>query len=263
VPGGGSGVAGMLVPLLLWLTPAAAAPMTAEQVRDAVAGAPGGKADLSGKDLRGADLTGLDLSGANLAGADLSGASLRGVRLVGTDLTDANLTKADLTFAWIIRADFTHARLRGTTLQTIVTSRGMDNTPDQAARFVNADLSDASITVHFSFDDLRGASFAHAHMTVDSANQSMGLLRTEFMSANLDKADFTGAGLGRVSFRFARLNGARFTGADLGGADFTGAYLSGADFTGANLHDATFSSATVDGAVGLDPLLSAGSARSN
>jgi uncharacterized protein YjbI with pentapeptide repeats len=71
-----------------------------------------------------------------------------------------------------------------------------------------ADLSDASITVHFSFDDMRGANFSHAHMTVIMANQSMGLLRTEFISAKLDGADFTGAGLGHVSFRFAKLKGA-------------------------------------------------------
>ena len=50
---------------------------------------------------------------------------------------------------------------------------------------MRADLSDASITVHFSYDDMRGANFSHAHMTVNMANQSMGLLRSEFMSANL------------------------------------------------------------------------------
>ena len=115
--------------------------------------------------------------------------------------------------------------------------------------------------MHFSFDDMRGANFSRAHMTVDSANQSMGLLRTEFMSANLDGADFTGAGLGRVTFRFARLNGARFNGADLHEADFTGAYLTGADFTGANIRDAIFRSATLTGTRGLDPAIIAGSAR--
>jgi uncharacterized protein YjbI with pentapeptide repeats len=127
--------------------------------------------------MSGDDLTGLDLSGTNLTGANLSGAKLHGVKLVGTNLTGANLTDADLTFAWIIRANLTNARLHSATMQTIVTSTGMDNTPDQAATFVGADLSDASITVHFSFDDMRGANFSHAHMTVIMANQSMGLLR--------------------------------------------------------------------------------------
>ena len=143
--------------------------------------------------MSGDDLTGLDLSDANLTGANLSGSNLHGVKLVGANLTRADLTKADLTFAWIIRANFTHARLHDATMQTVVTSTGMDNTPDQAAIFVGADLSDASVTVHFSFDDMRGASFSHAHMTVVMANQSMGLLRTEFIAAKLDGADFTGA----------------------------------------------------------------------
>ena len=68
-------------------------------------------------------------------------------------------------------------------MQTMVTSTGMDNTPDQAATFVEADLSDAVITVHFSFDDMRGVNFSRAHMTETWRNESMGLLRTEFMSA--------------------------------------------------------------------------------
>lgn len=227
--------------------------MTAEQVRAAVAAQTEGHADLAGRDMSGLDLTGLDLSGAKLAHANLAGANLHGVKLVGADLSDADLTGADLTFAWIIRADFSRAKLRGATLQTVVTSAAMDNTPDQAARFVGADLSGASITVHFSFDDMRGANFSHAHMTVVMANQSMGLLRSEFMSAKLDGADFTGAGLGHVTFRFAHLDGAHFAGADLTSADFTGAYLTGADFTGAKVTDASFESAVLAGVTGLDP----------
>jgi uncharacterized protein YjbI with pentapeptide repeats len=128
----------------------------------------------------------------------------------------------------------------------------MENTREQAAIFAEADLSGASITVHFSFDDLHGANFSHADMSVVMANQSMGMLRTEFLGANLEGADFTSAGLGHVTFRYAKLNGARFVGADLGDADFTGAYLSGADFTGANLRGATFEAATLTGAKGLD-----------
>jgi uncharacterized protein YjbI with pentapeptide repeats len=177
------------------------------------------------------------------------------------DLTRADLSEADLTFAWVMRANLTGARLHGATMQTIVTSTGMDNTPDQAAQFVGAGLSDASITVHFSYDDMRGANFEGAHMAANMANQSMGLLRTEFMSANLDGANFTGARLGHVTFRFARLNGARFNGADLSNADFTGAYLAGADFTGANVHGATFEGATVAGIKGLDQSTVAGSAK--
>ena len=152
----------LLTPLLLWAASTralAADHMSVEEVRSAVAAVPARTVDLSGRDMSGDDLTDLDLSGANLTGANLTGANLHGVKLVGTDLTDADLTKADLTFAWIIRANFTSARLHGATMQTVVTSTGMENTPDQAAIFVGADLSDASITVHFSFDDMRGANF--------------------------------------------------------------------------------------------------------
>jgi uncharacterized protein YjbI with pentapeptide repeats len=226
--------------------------MSADEVRSAAAAAPAGTVDLTGSDMSGDDLTGLDLSGFNLTGANLSGANLHGVKLVGANLTGANLTNADLTFAWIIRANFTHARLHGATMQTIVTSVGMDNTPDQAAIFVGADLSDASITVHFGFYDMRGANFSHAHMSVVMANQSMGMLRTEFIAAKLGEADFTGAGLGHVTFRYAKLAGAHFNGADLSKAEFDGADLTDADFTGANVTGTSFESATLTAVKGLD-----------
>ena len=106
--------------------------------------------------------------------------------------------------------------------------------------------------MHFSFYDMRGANFSHANMTVVMGNQSMGLLRTEFIAANLDGANFAGAGLGHVTFRFAKLRGANFQGADLADADFTGAYLNGADFTGAKTPRAIFESATLTDVKGLD-----------
>lgn len=245
-------VAGVLAVILGWAAPCLAADhLTAERVRAMVAAASGGKIDLAGRNMRGDDLSGLDLSGANLAGASLTGANLHGVKLVGADLTSADLSGCDLAFAWIMRANFSFARLHGARMQSIVTSTGMENTRDQAAVFVGADLSDAAITVHFSYDDMRGANFSNAHMTVNVANQSMGLLRTEFMDANLTGANFTDAGLGHVSFRFAKLSGARFNGADLTYADFSGADLSDADFTGAKVADATFASANLAGVRGL------------
>lgn len=184
----------------------------AAEVRAMVAAAPAGGVDLSGKDLSGDDLTGLDLSGARLIGTDLSGANLHGVKLVGADLTGANLSRADLTFAWFIRAKFDHANLSGATLQTVVTSTGMENTPEQAASFVGANLSDAKITVHFSFDDMRGANFSHADMTVVMANQSMGLLRTEFVAANLDGAKFFRCGAGSRHLPLRQAARCRFPG---------------------------------------------------
>ena len=240
----------LLASSALWAVPSSAADhLTAEQVR-AIAAA--GKADLSGRIMSGDDLTGLDLSGANLAGANLARANLHGVKLVGTNLTGANLEEADLTFAWIIRTNFTGARLHGATMQTVVTSTSIDDTPDQAARFIGADLSNTSITAHFSYDDMRGVNFSHAHMAVNMANPSTRLVRTEFMGASLEGANFAGAELSHVTFRYARLYGAHFNEADLSSADFTGAYLTGADFTDANVSGSTFEGATLTGVKGLD-----------
>lgn len=228
----------------------AAGHLTAEQVKSKVVAA-AGHADLSGMDMQGDDLTGLDMSGANLAGANLAGANLHGVKLVGADLTGADLTKADLTETWIMKAKFDHARMHGATLQVVITSVGMDNTPATAASFAGADLSDTSATVHFSYDDLRGADFRGTRQSVVVANQSMGLLRSEYKEANLQGANFTNAGLGRITFEFAKLNGAIFKGADLTRADFTGADLTGADFTGATTQHAVFDQATMTGVKGL------------
>jgi uncharacterized protein YjbI with pentapeptide repeats len=76
----------------------------------------------------------------------------------------------------------------------------------------------------------------NVYMTVVMANQSTGLLRTEFIPARLNGADFTGAGLGHVTFRYAKLAGAHFDGADLSNAEFDGADLTDGDVTGANFH---------------------------
>ena len=248
----------ILLLAISWLgvEPATAAEhLSGDQVRAMVDAGRGKKIDLSGKDMAGDDLTGLDFSGANLAGADFSKANLHGVKLVDANLTGASLAGADLTFAWFIRANFNHANLHGATLQTVVTSRGMDNTREQAASFVGADLSNTRTTVHFSFDDMRGADFSHADMTVVMANQSMGLLRTEFMSCDLDNANFEGAGLGHVTFRFAKLRHANFRNADLRDVDFIGAYLDGADFTGAKTDRADFDGATLTNVKGLTTAL--------
>ena len=129
-------------------------------------------------------------------------------------------------------------------MQVVITSRGMDNTKETAASFVGADLSDTSATVHFSYDDMHGANFTGTHMSVVLANQSMGMLRSEFNSADLDGANFTNAQLGRITFQFAKLNGAIFRRADLTHADFAGAYLTGADFSGAKLDHTNFDQAT-------------------
>ena len=237
---------------LLWTMPSqAAGHLTAEQARAAVSGLPKDKIDLSNKDMSGDDLTGLDLSGANLTRANLSGADLHGVKLVGADLTEADLTKADLTGTWIMKANFNRAKLHGATLQVVITSEAMDNQPETAASFVGADLSDTFATVHFSYDDMRGANFMGTRMSVVLANQSMGILRSEFKGAKLDGANFTNAGLGHITFEFAKLKDASFRDADLTRADFTGADLTNADFTGAKLDHTTFEQAILTGVTGL------------
>jgi uncharacterized protein YjbI with pentapeptide repeats len=242
----------VLFVILPWAMPLRAEDHLSDaQVRAAVRLMPNGKIDLSDKDMSGDDLSGLDLSFAKLVRAHLAGANLHGVKLVGADLTEADLTNADLTETWIMNAKFDHARLHGATLQVVITSNGMDNSRETAASFVGADLSETSATVHFSYDDMRGANFTGTHMSVVLANQSMGMLRSEFKDANLDGANFTNAQLGRITFEFARLNSAIFRGADLTRADFTGAYLSSADFTGAKLDHTTFEQATLTGAKGL------------
>ncbi len=82
-----------------------------------------------------------------------------------------------------MNAKFDHAHLHGAILQVVITSNGMENTRETAASFVGADLSDTSATVHFSYDDMRGANFTGTRMSVVMANQSMGMLRSEFKGA--------------------------------------------------------------------------------
>ena len=170
-------------------SPAAADHLSAAQVHARIAAAPG-TADLSGLDMSGDDLSGLDLSGANLSHAALAGANLHGVKLVGADLSGANLAHADLTETWIMRAKFDGADLHGAILQVVITSDGMDNKPETAASFVGANLSDTSATVHFSDDNMRGANFTNTRMSVVLANQSMGMLRSEFVDTELAGAKF-------------------------------------------------------------------------
>ena len=90
-------------------------------------------------------------------GADLSDADLRRTKLVGAKLVGAKLPRAKLNFAWIMRADFSHADLSGALLETLVVSAGMETLPDEAAKFVGANLSGAKLTARFSLDDMRDA----------------------------------------------------------------------------------------------------------
>jgi uncharacterized protein YjbI with pentapeptide repeats len=152
-----------------------------------------------------------------------------------------------------MRADFSHADLSGALLETLVVSAGMETLPDEAAKFVGANLSGAKVTARFSLDDMRDADLSHLRASADMHNQSMGLIRTEFARANLANANFEGAALAHVNFEFAKLRRANFSGADLSDADFAGADLTDSDLTGAKTTGAKFTSASLGGVKGLSP----------
>jgi uncharacterized protein YjbI with pentapeptide repeats len=156
-----------------------------------------------------------------------------------------------LNLAWIIRADFSYADLSGAVLETLIVSNGMETLPDEAARFVGANLSGAKVIARFSLDDMRGADLSHLRASADMRNQSMGLIRTDFSRANLADATFEGAELTHVNFEFAKLQRANFSGADLSDADLAGADLTDANLTGAKTTRTIFTSASLTGVRGL------------
>jgi len=228
-------------------SPAWAADLTVDEVRQALAAAtPGKPADFSGKSLERLDLSNLDLSGANFANANMHAVKLDGARLRG-----ANLSGAILNLAWVMRADFTDANLSGASFQGPVVAPGLEISMAHAPVFTRANFSGARIIARFSRFDLRGADFSGAQMGVDMRNQSMGLMRTDFTGANLEGANFAGADLGRALLSWANLRGANFRGARLHMANFVGADLGGADLTDADATGATFEKAKLEGAIGL------------
>jgi len=227
------------------------AELTRPEVQSLLAATPAGqRATFAGKSLAGADLHDLDFSNADLSGADLSGADLRGAKLVGSKLVGAKLPRAMLNLSWIMGADFSHADLSGADLETLVVSAGLQTLPQEAATFVDANLSGAKVTARFNLYDMHGANLSHIRASADMRNQSMGLIRTEFSRTNLTDANFQGAALARVNFAFAKLSRANFDAADLSKADFTGADLTDADLTGANTMGADFTNAILRGTKG-------------
>ncbi|WP_099900550.1 pentapeptide repeat-containing protein, partial [Methylobacterium frigidaeris] len=149
--------------------------------------------------------------------------------LRGTDLSGANLEQS-----WFLKADLSGAKLVGARMFGI-TAR-------------EANLSGADLSRSVPIGDFRGAIMSGAILAdlkggADIKNQSMGLMRTVFVSVNLSGANLRGADLGRARLDFADLRGADLTGAVLMGAD-----LSGADLTGATVAGAEFRNADVGGA---------------
>jgi uncharacterized protein YjbI with pentapeptide repeats len=199
----------------------------------------------------GADLSGLDLGGLDLHDVDFRHATLVKVRLAGARLAGANLFSCDLTDADLSRADLTGANLDGTTLRrtnlrgAVLLKASLFATIIESADLREADLRETRIIGYLRKANLAGARLMHANIGADPGNQSMGVMRAQFVSADLSGADFSGANLYKADFSYARLVGARLADADLRNtelvqADFTDADVTGADVTQADLAGAIF-----------------------
>jgi uncharacterized protein YjbI with pentapeptide repeats len=70
----------------------------------------------------------------------------------------------------------------------------------------------ARVTADLTGAHLVGARFEDADCSADEKNQSMGLMRATFKSADLGRADFARANLARADLRFAKLPGANLAG---------------------------------------------------
>ena len=197
------------------------AEMTRAEVEAVLAAAAGRGADFSGKRLSGLDLSGLDFSGANLRAARLNRSNLSRAKLDGARLDQAWALQVDLTGASLIKASLFATQMAG-------------------ARLDGANLAEARIAANMNRAGLVGARLEKADCGVDLKNQSMGLIRASFKSADLTGADFAGANLTLADLQFAKmqssdLSGAVLREADASGADLRGARLEGADATGLDI----------------------------
>ena len=105
------------------------------------------------------------------------------------------------------------------------------------ANLDGANLAGARITADMNRARLVGARLEKADCGADLKNQSMGLMRASFKSADLTGADFARANLTLADLQFAKMTAANFAGAtlreaDASGADLRGARLEGADTSG-------------------------------
>ena len=101
----------------------------------------------------------------------------------------------------------------------------------------------------------------NANIGADPGNQSMGVMRATFVSADLSGADFTGANLFKADFSHATLTGARLIRADLRNSELVQTDLTRADLTGAKLAQANVDGADFRGAIGVDHIQGLDSAR--
>ncbi len=203
------------------------------------------KADLSGLNLNGVDFKRANLTGARLVGTKLAGANLFTVDLTDAVLSDADLTKANLDGTVLRRANFRGANLQGASLfATIV----------ESADLSNANLSGARIIGYLRGAKLAGASLRHANAGADPGNQSMGVMRATFVSADLSGADLSDANLFKADLSHANLTNAKLIRTNLMNADLIQTDLTRSNLTGAKLAKANIDEAIFTQAVGVDQI---------
>ncbi len=200
--------------------------------------------DLSGLRLDSLDFSGMNMRKANLTRSTIAGADFRGADLFSCDLTDAvapgaNFEKANLDGTTLRRADLRRANLRYASLfATII----------ELADLSGADLRDTRIIGYLRKVNLSGALLAGANIGADPGNQSMGVMRAQFVGADLTGADLSGANLFKADFSYATLVRANLAGANLANAelvqtDLTEADVSEVDLTLADMNGAIFTRA--------------------
>jgi uncharacterized protein YjbI with pentapeptide repeats len=206
--------------------------------------------DLSKVDLSGLDLSGVDFKRANLTGAKLAGTKLVGANLFTADLTDAVLTDADLTKANLDGSVLRRANLHGANLQ----DASLFATIVESADLSNANLGGARIIGYLRGANLSGASLRRTNAGADPGNQSMGVMRATFVSADLSGADLSDANLYKADFSHAKLTNAKLAQANLMNADLVQTDLTRADLTGAKLAQANLDEANFTNAVGVSQI---------
>ncbi len=213
--------------------------------------------DLSGLRLDSLDFSGMDMRKANLTKSTLAGANFSGADLFSCDLTDAvatgaNFERANLDGTTLRRADLQRANLRYASLfATII----------EQTNLREADLRETRIIGYLRKADLTGARLANANIGADPGNQSMGVMRAQFVGADLTGADLSGANLFKADFSYATLVRASLAGANLSNAELVQADLTGADVTGADVTLADVNGAIFTRARGVPTLKGLAEAR--
>src|SRR3989454_9608750 len=158
--------------------------LTRDQVLAALAAAtPQHPLDLTGKDLSGLDLAGVDFKRANLSRCRCVGTNFSKAQMFSVTLSDAVASQAvfagtTLDVAVMYRVDLRHANLRDASLFATIL---------MGADLSDADLTGARVIAVMTNAKLVRTMLAHANLGADPGNQSMGVMRTDVTSADLDR----------------------------------------------------------------------------